>query len=158
LDTMRQASLVSWMRHEETILLAQAMQDATNITLRRYIGLQSNGLICGLPLYKAQAFANVQRHDGWYFLFGVAFPDLPDADPLTERLAYTLEESDLSMLGPGSASFGDLSSVTNMWQVRDGNMVAVVIELRVYADDQQASFFGQDLAQSSFPPCALGDM
>jgi hypothetical protein len=43
------------------------------------------------------------------------------------------------------------------WVVENGAAM-ILVDLRVEGSEQQASFFGQELAQASLPPCALGDI
>jgi hypothetical protein len=147
------------MRSRELVLVSRATEDATNAILRRYINPVAGGLVCNLPPYRAEGFANVLRPDGWHFLYALGFNrTLEDAETIAGALADVLESSDHPLQGPGSATLGELSSVTaTRWVVENGASM-ILVDLRVEGTEQQASFFGQDLAQAALPPCALGDI
>jgi hypothetical protein len=147
------------MRSRELVLVSRATEDATNAILRRYINPVVGGLVCNLPPYRAEGFANVLRPDGWHFLYVLGFNrTLEDAETIAGALADVLESSDYPLQGPGSATLGELSTVTaTRWVVENGASM-ILVDLRVEGTEQQASFFGQDLAQAALPPCALGDI
>ena len=149
----------SLVRALDLVLMSDAMEDATNVTLRRYVNPRSGGLVCGLPAYKSEGFANVLRPDGWHFLYALSFNgELENAGEIASGLGAVLENSDYPVRGPGSATFGELSSVQSAQTIPDPNNTVILIDLLVDGIEQQASFFGQDMAQAALPPCALGDI
>ena len=159
LDILAGNFQTSLVRTRELVLVSRATEDATNVTLRRYVNPVTGGLVCNLPPYRAEGFANVLRPDGWHFLYVLGFNrSIDDAEGITVALAQALESSDYPLQGPGSQTLGELSEVSSMnWLVENGAAV-ILVDLRVRGSEQQASFFGQDLAQAALPPCALGDI
>jgi hypothetical protein len=143
----------------DLMLMTRTMSDASNVTLRRYATPPSGGLVCGLPPYRVEGFANVLRPDGWHFFYSLS-TNRPweNAEEVGGQLATVLENSDYPLQGPGSDSFGQLSSVADVQVIRDGDAAVILVDLKVKGTDQQASFFGQDLANATLPPCALGDI
>jgi|GEM_PF-6044510 len=148
------------LRSRDLILTARALQDATNATLRRFITPLDVGLVCGLPPYRTEAFANVLRNDGWHFIYALGFNNVAIEDPeiLAQNLATILESSDYPLQGLGSETFGERVNVLGTRVTVESSITVVVIDMLISGTDQEASYFGQDLAQSSLPPCALGDI
>ncbi len=147
------------LRQRELVLTTQALQDATNAAVRRFVNPVSDGLVCGLPPYRVDALANVLRPDGWHFLYAVGFNSvLPEAETHLAGLAEALENSDYPMQGPGSETFGQLSEVDSAQIITDGVSTVLLVDLRVAASAQRASSFAQDLPVANLPPCVLGDV
>lgn len=143
----------------DLLLTTRALQDATNVIIHRFINPRSGGLVCGLPNYRVEAFANVLRPDGWHFLYALGFSGArQDGEEIATDLAETLENSDHPLQGPGSTTIGELATVVDTRTIAENDATVVVVEMRVDTTDQQASFFGQDFAQANLPPCALGDI
>lgn len=157
LDIFKERVSPSMLRSPELLLMASAVEDATNVTLRRFANPQSSGLICGILPYNVEAFANVLRPDGWHFIYGLGTSStVLNVNEALETLSETLENSDYPMQGPGSFTFGERSTVIDARVVAEGTSTMLMVELQVTGNDQEASFFGQDLAQAALPPCALG--
>lgn len=159
LDILNRTFQTTLVRSQDFTLASRALGDATNITLRRFVNPLSGGLVCGLPPYRVEGFANVLRPDGWHFLYVLGFNRVLDgAEAVAAALAEALESSDYPLQGPGSATFGELSTVYQVETFFASNSTVLLIDLSVFGSDQQASFFGQDLAQATLTPCALGDI
>jgi hypothetical protein len=147
------------IRAGDFLSMARALHDATTVTLKRYWNPLVGGLVCGLPPYRSQGFANVQRSDGWHFLYALGFTsDLAEADLLGQALAASLESSEYPLFGPGSQTFGDLSQVWEVRVIRESGATVLVVDLAIDPEYGGGSFFGQDLSQASLAPCALGDI
>ncbi len=143
----------------DLLLTTRALEDATNVIIHRSVNPVSGGLVCGLPAYRIEAFANVLRPDGWHFLYALGFfGTRQDGETLAANLAAVLENSDYPLQGPGSATIGELATVVDSRAIAENDGTVIVVEMRIEGSDQQASFFGQDFAQANLPPCALGDI
>jgi hypothetical protein len=159
LDILNQDFRSPLLRVRELVVMTRALGDATNVTLRRTVNPRSGGLVCGLPPYKVESFANVRRPDGWHFLYGIG-SNRPweNAEGVAAALGETLENSDYPLQGPGSATLGQLAAVAGTEVIQEADAAVILVDLLVDAPDQQASFLGQDLAQATLPPCAWGDI
>jgi hypothetical protein len=159
LDIFTQNFRSSLLRVRDLLLTARALEDSTNVTLRRFVNPVDDGLVCGVTPYRVEGFANVLREDGWHFLYALGSnQSIEDPDSAVEALAAVLENSDYPVQGPGSETFGALSTVIETRTVVEPSTTVLLVDLRIDAPAQQASFFGQDLAQASLPPCVLGDL
>jgi hypothetical protein len=145
-------------QYPEMRAMMRALGDVTNLSLIRYWNNQAAGLVCGLPAYKTEAFANVQRDEGWQFIYALGFsPPLEEAESHRRALAGALENSDYPLRGPGSQTFGEVSEVVESWAVNEGGATILLVSFRLSLNEQEASFFGQEIAQAALSPCALGD-
>lgn len=159
MDVINQEVRSTLPQSRDLLLTTRALGDATNVIIHRYAAPRSGGLVCGLPPYRVEAFANVLRPDGWHFLYVLGFPTArQDAETVTAALAETLDNSDYPLQGQGSTTLGDLAAVVNTRILNDPEATVMVVDMLVNAADQQASFLGQDFAQANLPPCALGDI
>ncbi|MCL4878879.1 MAG: hypothetical protein KJ064_19620 [Anaerolineae bacterium] len=159
MDVINQQVRSTLPRSRDLLMTTRALGDVTNVIIHRYTNPRSGGLVCGLPPYRVEAFANVLRLDGWHFLYALGFPVArQDSEEVAAALAKTLENSDYPLQGPGSATLGELASVVSTRVLTETETTVIVVEMLISANDQQASFFGQDFAQANLPPCALGDI
>ncbi|MBZ0309043.1 MAG: hypothetical protein K8I82_23465, partial [Anaerolineae bacterium] len=74
IDVVQQEVRSTLPQSRDLLLTTRALGDATNVIIHRYAAPRSGGLVCGLPPYRVEAFANVLRPDGWHFLYALGFP------------------------------------------------------------------------------------
>jgi hypothetical protein len=157
LDIWAREVITAFERNPQMEAAARLLADATNLTLKRFIKTPQTPLICGLPPYRVEAFANVLRPDGWRLIYLLGFESSPsDPNALAQAIGVALENSTYPLRGPGSATFGELSRVLSVASPQEDGVAFVRVELAIDAPPQTASFFGQDILQTV--PCALANV